>query len=67
VDYVNNILGKIIHIGSKIGSFSRSVVERTFSWLNNFNRLNKCYEHTISSAKMIMTVASIMMMLKRLC
>lgn len=67
VDFINDILGKTIYIGNKIYSYSRYVVERTFAWLGNFNRLNKCYEHTISSAKAMVVIASIMMSLKRLC
>ena len=66
VDYVNNVLGKVIHIGNKIGGHSRNVVERVFGWFTHYNRLNKCYEYSISSAESMMRIASIMIMLKRL-
>lgn len=51
VNYVNDVLGKIIHIGNKLGKHSRNVVERVFGWFTHYNRLNKCYEYAISSAK----------------
>jgi hypothetical protein len=66
MNYVNDVLGKIIHIGSKVGKYSRNVVERVFAWFNNYNRLNKCYEHTISSAKSFMFIGHAMTLLKRL-
>ena len=66
VNYVNDVLGKIIHIGNKIRGYSRNIVERVFGWFTHYNRLNKCYEHTISSAKSMVVIASIMIMLKRL-
>ena len=51
VDYVNDILDKVFHIGNKIERHSRSVVERVFRWFTHYNRLNKCYEYSISSAE----------------
>ncbi len=66
VNYVNDVLGKIIHIGNRIGKQSRNVVERVFGWFTHYNRLNKCYEYAISSAKSMIQIASIMIMLKRL-
>ena len=49
--YVNDILGKIIHIGNKVGKCYRYVVERTFAWFGGYRRLSKDYEYTISSIK----------------
>ncbi len=66
VNYVNDVLGKIIHIGNRIGRRSRNVVERVFGWFTHYNRLNKCYEYAISSAKSMIQIVSIMIMLKRL-
>ena len=47
VDYVNDVLGKVIHVGNKIGRHSRNVVERVFGWFTHYNRLNKCYGFNI--------------------
>jgi hypothetical protein len=66
VNYVNDVLGKIIHIENRIGKHIRNVVERVFGWFTHYNRLNKCYEYAISSAKSMIQIASIMIMLKRL-
>ena len=66
-NYINDILGKIIHIGSKVGKCYRYVVERTFSWFGGYRRLSKDYEHTISSTESFIMIAHSMMLLKRLC
>lgn len=66
VNYVNDVLKKIIHIGNIIGKYSGNVVERVFEWFTHYNRLNKCYEYAISSAKSMIQITSIMITLKRL-
>lgn len=45
----------------------RWVVERTLAWLNNYRRLSKDYERTISSSTNFVLIADIRRMLKRLC
>jgi putative transposase len=42
----------------------RWVVERTFGWLGRYRRLARDYEHTTSSSKNMVYVASIRRMLK---
>jgi len=64
--YVNDILGKIIHIGQKIDRCYRYVVERTFAWLDNYTRLSKCFEHTSSSIKSFIFIAHSMTLLRRI-
>lgn len=44
----------------------RWVVERTFSWLNNYRGLSKDYEITTSSAESMIKIAHINTLLKRL-
>lgn len=44
----------------------RWVVERTFSWLNNFRRLSKDYEISLASAEAIIKIAHFHTLLKRL-
>jgi hypothetical protein len=64
MNYVNDVLGKIIHIGNRIGRRSRNVAERVFGWFTHYNRLNKCYEYAISSAKSFMFIRHAMTLLK---
>ncbi|MFO1432682.1 MAG: IS5 family transposase [Candidatus Competibacteraceae bacterium] len=45
----------------------RWVVERTFAWLTRFRRLSKDYEKQPSSSEAMVYVASIRLMLRRLC
>ena len=55
VSNVNEKLGLDVDISEKIKPHQweklpwRWVVERTFSWLNNFRRLSKDYEFSVSS------------------
>ena len=44
----------------------RWVVERTFAWLDNYRRLTRNYEESPSSARSMLLVAAIMIMLKHL-
>jgi transposase len=44
----------------------RWVVERTFSWLENFRRLAKDYEYKISSGTAMMHLAFISLMLNKI-
>ena len=45
----------------------RWVVERTFAWLMRFRRLSKDYEKQPSSSEAMVYIASIRLMLRRLC
>jgi putative transposase len=45
----------------------RWVVERTFAWLTRYRRLSKDYEKQPSSSEAMVYVASIRLMLRRLC
>ena len=44
----------------------RWIVERTFSWLNNYRRLSKDYEINISCAESMIKIAASYTLLKRL-
>jgi transposase len=44
----------------------RWVVERTFGWLTRWRRLNRNYEHTLSSSRAVVQVALIGIMARRL-
>jgi putative transposase len=44
----------------------RWVVERTFSWLENFRRLAKDYEYRISTSEAMIYLAFIALMLNRI-
>lgn len=44
----------------------RWVVERTFGWLTRWRRLNRNYEHTLDSARAVVQVAMIGIMVRRL-
>jgi transposase len=44
----------------------RWVVERTFAWLTRWRRLNRNYEHTLSSSRAAVQVALIGIMARRL-
>jgi putative transposase len=70
VDFVTNTLGKAVEISKKISVgwtilAKRWVVERTFAWLNNFRRLAKDFEKSISSAENMLIIAHIMILLGR--
>jgi transposase len=45
----------------------RWVVERTFAWLMHFRRLSKDYEKQPLSSEAMVYIASICLMLRRLC
>jgi putative transposase len=44
----------------------RWVVERTFGWLTRWRRLNRNYEHTLTSARAVVQVAMIGLLTRRL-
>lgn len=44
----------------------RWVVERTFGWLTRWRRLNRNYEHTLESARAVVQIAMIGIMVRRL-
>jgi transposase len=44
----------------------RWVVERTFGWLTRWRRLNRNYEHTLTSSRAVVQVAMIGIMVRRL-
>lgn len=71
VQYVKEVLGKIVEISSRItDSWSilptRWVAERTLSWLNGYRRLSKDYEISISSEENFIMISHSMILLKRL-
>ncbi len=62
VDFAANRLGRILHISEKIkGKWTvlpkRRVVERAFSWLDNFRRLSKDFEILPGTAKNMIRIA----------
>lgn len=68
--YVTDILKKTMIISEKIKSKfiiqpMRCVVERTFSWLNEYRRLAKDFEYSISSEKNFIMIAHSIMLLRR--
>jgi len=68
--YVTDILKKTMIISEKIKSKfiiqpMRWVVERTFSWLNEYRRLAKDFEYSISSEKNFIMIAHSIMLLRR--
>ena len=70
-NFVTNVLNKSMIISKKIKDRFviqpvRWVVERTFAWLNNFRRLSKDYEYTISSSESMIMIAYGMILIKRL-
>jgi putative transposase len=71
VNYVENILGLIIEISHKIKEgwailAKRWVVERTFSWVNNWRRMSKDYEIHNHCAENFFRIAMIKIMLDKL-
>jgi putative transposase len=44
----------------------RGLVEQTFGWLAKYRRLNRCYEHQVSSEESMIRLASIRHLLQRL-
>ena len=44
----------------------RWIVERTFSWLENFRRLAKDYEYKVTTSQSMIYIAFIMLMIKKL-
>ena len=70
VEYVRDILGKMIDISIKIkDEFAilpkRWIVERTFAWINNFRRASKDFEILTSTAENIARLAMIWVTLKK--
>ena len=70
VDFVTKTLGKVVEISKKISVgwavlAKRWVVERTFAWLNNFRRLAKDFEKSVSSAENMVIIAHIITLLGR--
>ena len=70
VEYVHNILNKVLHISKKIkDEFAilpkRWIVERTFAWINNFRRASKDFEILTSSAENIVRIAMIRLTIKK--
>jgi len=64
-------LGCTLHISKKIKDEfaiqpTRWVVERTFSWLNNYRRLSKDYEITAKSASNFIKIAMIRLTINHL-
>lgn len=45
----------------------RWIVERTFSWFNNYRRLSKDYEYDPKTSETMIYIAMTSLMLKRLC
>lgn len=44
----------------------RWIVERTFGWFNRFRRLAKDYEYKVQNAELMMNIAIIHLMIRRL-
>jgi transposase len=44
----------------------RRIIERTFSWLENFRRLAKDYEYTVSSSTAMVFIAFILLALNKI-
>jgi transposase len=42
----------------------RWIIERTFGWLGRYRRLSRDFEHTVSSSKSVVYIASIRRMLR---
>ena len=59
------IARKIIDKGFSVIT-KRWIVERTFSWFNNFRRMSKDYEYNIETSKANIHIVMINIMLKRL-
>ena len=72
LDDVKERLGLDVDISEKIKPHQweklpwRWVVERTFSWLNNFRRLSKDYEFSVSSSESMTIISHLHTLLKRL-
>jgi putative transposase len=69
VDYVQDFLKKFIDISKKIkDEFAilpkRWIVERTFSWINNFRRASKDFEILTLTAENVVRIAMIRVTLK---
>lgn len=72
VDHVEKEMGLKIEISKKIKDqwailAKRWVVERTFSWINNFRRMAKDFEISTCSAENFIRIASLQVILDRLC
>lgn len=70
--HVEKGMGLKIEISKKIKDqwailAKRWVVERTFSWINNFRRMAKDFEISTCSAENFIRIASFKLMLDRLC
>ena len=70
VSNVNEKLGLDVDISEKIKPHQweklpwRWVVERTFSWLNNFRRLSKDYEFSVSFSESMVIISHLHTLLK---
>ena len=70
LDYVQNVLKKVVQISSRITDKwavlpMRWVVERTLGWLNASRRLAKDFEICISSEENFIFISHSMMLLRR--
>jgi putative transposase len=71
-DHVEKGMGLKIEISKKIKDgwavlAKRWVVERTFSWINNFRRMAKDFEILTCSAENFVRISMIQIMLDKLC
>lgn len=71
-NYAEQELGLKMEISKRIKDqwgilAKRWVVERTFSWINNFRRMAKDYEILTCSAENFIRISMIQLMLDRLC
>lgn len=71
-NFVKNVLNRTVDIVERITPGwsilpRRWVVERTFAWLNHFNRLAKDFEITVHSAENTVIIAHSIVLLRRAC
>lgn len=73
VDWVRGWHGRVVEIVKRtdVGKFvvlpKRWIVERTFSWLGRYRRLSKDYETLPQSSETMIQIATINLMIHRLC
>ena len=75
-NFVNNVLNKSIMLSKKAVPKNdtvqwmilkkRWIVERTFAWFNNFRRLSKEYEYSVSSSECNIMISHSSLLLNRL-
>lgn len=72
-DKIKTAFGYILEVvvsGDKVNRFKpigkRWIVERTFSWFDNYRRLCRNYEWTFDSAEVMVKLASIRMLLNKI-